>query len=941
MPGPDTLEKRGNEPPYPHAAGFAKLLDWHLDFGTRPNGDPERPGPRWGNVEFADAVGTGERSVRNWRAGRVLPSELGSVEFVLFGRNQAYNAWRFDLRAAYDGQRPAAEFPRPPTDFLGRNADIAAILEVLLSSAPSCAILIQGAPGIGKTAVTKALATNEDIIERFGETNRWFVELETATTTALMQDAISRKLGAEPQSGFKATLALLRKRPGLLVLDNLETPWDPKTERRATEDTLASLAAISGVAILASFRGRERVGGPAWALVHPIDRLKSPFDSELFCRTASATFDGDPHLPLLLSALEGIPLAIELVARRAFGQASLAELWEQWTKIGSELAVHADFAVERLTSLPHSIELSLKSSRMTEAAHRLFRLLGQLPAGIVAEDRDELLGSEGFDSQDRLQRIGLALKRGNRLDLLSPIRDHARRHHIPQPPDDTGWPTHYLDLARLGETIGTVASEGVTTRLQPEFANISAAMSGVLSARPRRREKAIAALAGFSRLTYVAMLPAPVLNELAEACRVDGDLRGQADCIYSLGEIALRRYEYDAACKAFEDALALYRKVGPVLGEANCVWRLSEIAHARSDHDTARKASKDALQFYRKIGDVHGEANCVFRHGDIALARSDHDTARKAFKDALQLYRKIGDIHGEANCINSLGTIALRRYEYDTARKAFEEALQLFRKFGSVLGEALCIESHGDIALCRSDHDAARKAFEEALQLFRKCGSVLGEANCIYSLGDIALARSEHDTARKAFKDALQLYRKIGDIHGEANCIQGFGEMALVKSDHDGAREAFEEALQLYRKFGSVLGEADCIKGHGDIALARSDHDTTRKAFEDALALYRKVGAVQGEANCIKGLGDIALARSDHAAAGKAFEGALPLYRKVGAVQGEANCIKGLGDIALARSDHAAAGKAFEGALPLCRKVGDVQGETYCIQQLDQLRGKG
>src|SRR5262249_48748254 len=255
-----------------------------------------------------------------------------------------------------------------------------------------------GCAGHRQDALTKAVANDQAVIAQFGEANRWFVELETATTAALIQDAITRALGADPQRGFKATLALIRQRAGLLVLDNLETPWDPGTERRATEDTLAALAAFPGAAILASFRGRDRVGGPPWALVHPVDRLKPPFDRELFCRIARCAFDGDVHLPLFLAALEGIPLAIELVSARAHGRTSLAALWTQWTKIGRELAAHPDFAAGRLTSLPHSIELSLRSSRMTDAAHRLFRLLGQLPAGIVAEDRDELLGAAGFNA---------------------------------------------------------------------------------------------------------------------------------------------------------------------------------------------------------------------------------------------------------------------------------------------------------------------------------------------------------------------------------------------------------------------------------------------------------------------------------------------------------------------------------------------------------------
>jgi hypothetical protein len=233
------------------------------------------------------------------------------------------------------------------------------------------------------------------------------------------------------------------------------------------------LAAIPGLALLASFRGRDRVGGPAWALVHPVEQLKPPFDKELFCRIARRNFEGDPHLPLFLTALEGIPLAIELVAARAHGRASLEALWTQWTNIGSALAVHPDFDAERLTSLPHSIELSLKSSRLTPAAHRLFRLLGQLPAGIVADDRDFLLNDEGFEAEEALLRIGLAAERGNRLDLLSPLRDHAQRHHQPQP-DDMAWPARYLQITReLSEIMGTAAGAGVMMRLHPEFANIT------------------------------------------------------------------------------------------------------------------------------------------------------------------------------------------------------------------------------------------------------------------------------------------------------------------------------------------------------------------------------------------------------------------------------------------------------------------------------------
>jgi tetratricopeptide (TPR) repeat protein len=889
-------EKRGNACPYPVRGSFAALLDWHLDFGTRPKGHPDRPGKRWGNKEFAHAVGgVSERSVRNWRTGRNLPVDLGTIERELFGDAAPYDQWRFDLRAAF-GRTPVPEtghVPLPPAHFLGRANDVATILDVLLTAPSPVSILIQGGPGIGKTSLTTAVAVHPEVVRRFGETNRWFAKLETATTAEAMRDAIMRAIGCDPARGFRAALASLADRPGLLILDNLETPWDPKTERHATEAVLAELGAVPGLALLASFRGRDRVGAPAWALVHPVAELGEAASIDLFRRIAQQQFVDDQHLPKFITALGGIPLAIELVAARAHGRASLATLWREWSRIGTALISHPDFDSDRLTSLPNSIELSLRSSRMTPRALRLFRLLGCLPAGVAAEDRDALLGDAGFDAEEALVRIGLAVDRDGRLDLLPPIRGHAARHHRPEAADMSAWPEHYLVLTRtLGEPIGTLAGAGAMSRLVPEFPNNEAAIRTQLEIGGC--EKVMTALEGLGRLTYIGSIPTLVFDEIATACRREQDVLGEANCVRSLGNISLARSDYDGAKQAYERALPLYRQVGDVLGEAKCIRRFGEIALARSDHDGATQAYERALPLYRQVGDVLGEASCSENHGDVALARSDHDGAKQAYERALQLYRQVGDVVGEANCIKSLGDIALARSDHDDATQAYERALPLYRQVGDVLGEANCIQSLGDVALVRSDHERAKQAYERALALYRRIGAVFGEAGCIQSLGDIALARSDHDGAKQAYERALPLYRRIGAVLGEANCVKGLGDIALARSDHDGATQAYERALPLYRQVGSVLGEAACIESLGDIALARSDHDGAKQAYERAQSLYRQVGSVHGEANCIYSLGDIARERSDHDGAKQAYERALPLYRQVGEVVGERNCINRL-----------------------------------------------
>ena len=64
---------------------FGSLLRRHLAHGTRPGGTPSIDGARWRIKEFAGAVGSSERSVRDWCARPGCPLDLRPVLKALFG----------------------------------------------------------------------------------------------------------------------------------------------------------------------------------------------------------------------------------------------------------------------------------------------------------------------------------------------------------------------------------------------------------------------------------------------------------------------------------------------------------------------------------------------------------------------------------------------------------------------------------------------------------------------------------------------------------------------------------------------------------------------------------------------------------------------------------------------------------------------------------------
>lgn len=984
----------GDLGPYRPDRTFGQLLEWHLKWGTRPDCSLTEPNIPWVELTFADFVHGGtvelssaQKNLGNWKTGK-LPDPKNDADRIdrifqeLFGTDQDLRAWKEDLYNALERGRAEQEariarrpvvipsvVPAPVHHFLGRDREVATLAKLLASPEGPGAVLVLGGPGIGKTEMTKAVAHHKDVAQRFSD-RRWFVPLEMATTADALQDAIARALGCDPRKDFQAVLDSLRNRQTLLVLDNLETPWEPIAERRATEQTLAALGALSGLIMLASFRGSEYVGEPHW-VEHRLQELSHVHTTELFAAIAGEWVLDDRHLGNFTKALGGIPLAIELVARRAHGHRSLAPLWLEWVRIGTDLAKHPDYAEGRLTSLPHSIELSLRSSRMTIPAMRLFRMLGHCPAGLSADDCDALIGEDAFEAGERLLRLGLAVDREGDFDLLPPIREYAARNYQPEGGDQNRWADYFLENAPKSVAyMGFAARSGATAHV--EFENIEAAFRAKI--RHGRLDDVRDAFDAFSQITIVESRSTTIYDELASAFRNIDDELSEATCVKMSGRVALARSNLGAAEAAFLAAVPLFQKAGDGLSEANCMVGLGDIALYRSDLQTAEQAYKNALKLLQDCGgDVQGEANCMVNLGNIAFARSQYQAAQEAYEYALSPLRQINDVLGEANCLSSLANIALRRGYNDEAIELYKKSRALYEKIDHTLGIANCLKSLGDVALNRSDYSSARIHFEQALTFFSEVGDSLGQANCRYSmgfvefhsaqyeraesnftqaiktfqnaenplgeagcllgLGDIAARLCNYELARMRYENARSGYKRIGSILGEANCLSYLGSLELLLADYTGAEEFYREASALYSEIGDALGQANCTRNLGAIAIARMDYDQAIVAYEKSLKSYQQMGDSLGEANCWRGLGSAYLGKMDIEGARNYCTRALVAYHKNGSILGQANCARDLGDIELACAAYEAAQAAYDQAQSFFIQIGSVRGQAICIEK--------
>ena len=301
----------------------------------------------------------------------------------------------------------AARLPARP-DLVGREAEVAALVAAWLATPPE-PVAVLGAPGIGKSTICLAALHDDRVVERFGD-RRWFIRCDGARSAEALLSGLAAELGVigdgPPGSVVDRVCAVLGAGLAVVVLDNFETPWT--ADPLPVEELLRTIAAVPQAGVAVSSRGTGRPAGLRWRDFAMVSPLPLSDARRLFLAVAGPGFAADPRLDELLAALDGVPLAVELMAYAAQGQPDLAEVAQRWHQERTGMLQRMGGARREL-SVAVSVEASVTAPLMTAPAARLLSLLGVLPDGVAREDLAALLpgGRAGRGGCAAAARAGL------------------------------------------------------------------------------------------------------------------------------------------------------------------------------------------------------------------------------------------------------------------------------------------------------------------------------------------------------------------------------------------------------------------------------------------------------------------------------------------------------------------------------------------------------
>lgn len=407
-----------------------------------------------------------------------------------------------EVRAGADRSTHIAPLPRPVTRLIGRDRDVALVLDLLVNPDVRM-VTIVGPGGIGKSRL--ALAVAEGARERCPD-GISYIDLAPLTEPSLVLPTIAKSLGIEEQTGTSVGTQLrgrLAEARMMIVLDNMEQLAE------AASDVSDLLEATQALVLLVTSRRLLDVRGER---IYTLGPLAVPADEavtaavELFLERARSIHPGYQPTATDLAAfselsrrLDGLPLAIELAAA--------------WLRVLSPRALQQRMGYQRLEFLREGARdlparqrtlrdtIAWSHSLLSADAKLLFARLAVFVGGADLEAIDQVTNPDGrLDTLDVIAELvdqslvrALGEAAEPRFGMLETIREFAvERLEESGTADDyrARHQAHYLELAERGHAaLGTAAQVEWLERLPRDNDNSRAVLRRAL-----RREDAASAL---------------------------------------------------------------------------------------------------------------------------------------------------------------------------------------------------------------------------------------------------------------------------------------------------------------------------------------------------------------------------------------------------------------------------------------------------------------
>ncbi|KAF8210019.1 hypothetical protein K438DRAFT_1810731 [Mycena galopus ATCC 62051] len=832
--------------------------------------------------------------------------------------------------------------PSKPKIFHGREQELERVLKLLSEKSPRIAIL--GGGGMGKTSLARAALHHPDTVSKFE--HRFFVSAEAATTSIELAALIGLHLGLNPgQDLTKAVVQYLACTPAsLLILDNLETVWEPRQTCAGVERLLCLLGELEHLALMITMRGAERPGQVQWT--HPFIMPLQPLSEDAAQQTFMDITDNAYTLhevKQLLRFTGNMPLAVELIAHLTDyeGLPNVLSRWE--LEKTSMLSVGND----RRSSLDISIGLSLSSPRISTGSKELLSLLSILPNGLSDKELlDAHLGiSNILSCKAVLLATSLAYQDSNkRLLLLMPIREYIQRFLPSSQSHIQLIRCHFYALLNLFMKYHGPQLQAVVNQITLNLANLDEVLKRGLYPGALTLAETIYCvffLNSFCRVTVQGHTP--LMNHiqglLPELCD------HQLEICFLLEVLRSPQYWPLVTQEALAEARGHLGHINDPVLQAKFYGAVGTYCfHHKGDPQGATEFLQHALKLSEQCGDIIQQCSVLFAIGLLQNGIGLHAAAQDHASMAQKLAKLSGNLYEEAqaNWVGARCSLAMGKYQESAEQlQRARELLRICGMSGGAIDRTITVDLaqihlfKSEYAQCRSIHtNLVENTSSQANSLFHAT-ALLNIATIDIIIG-VASQEVYHNLRRG--REIFRNENSTRQVLSRCDAVQA--SIELPDGKFNTARDKFEECLRLAWETSNEL-KCFCLDHLANIKLWPVDV-WQYKWPTVHLAFAYKSKAKLTLHKALLFFGDIFVIQRDEHTATNLYQVALAGFTQMDVHHSRAQCMLRLGDLANKQGCTSEAISFWNAARPLfvrssqAKDVTEIDNKLASIEQAYQ-----
>ncbi|KAJ6506552.1 hypothetical protein C8R45DRAFT_1175600 [Mycena sanguinolenta] len=753
--------------------------------------------------------------------------------------------------------------PSKPKIFYGRETELNDIMKILLDEpAPRIAIL---GGGMGKTSLARAVLHHSDTLTRFEK--RFFVCAESANSSIGLAALIGLHVGLNPGPDLtKVVVPYFSKQPPyLLILDNLETVWEPVQSRGTLEEFLSLLTDVKHLGLMITMRGTTRPAKVQWTrpFLLPLQPLSDNAARQTFMDVTDGCYP-IKDFSQLLSFTNNMPLAVDLLAHLVTSDSK--ELLSLLSILPNGLSdaelVQSKLPISNILSLREHIQQFLPPSpALVHSLRKHFYKLLDLYKKCNGEQMRLLVGQITLNLgnlQEVLQR-GLDASDPNLFDTIycgislnsfysfahwgvAPVMEHIQ-HILP------GIADHRIQIQFIIEVLKSCRDYNLGLQLENLIIQGISHFEHVYD--PCLESKFYSAASFFEDFKSDSSRSLQFANKALQLAKLSGDSNRQyAKEVQQLSELSMDLYK-SAIALNLQAVLGNYHKSMAQLSKVKALMEICGMSGSSAGHHIItiqaeiHFSKSEYTQAQRIYSDIAGTSPDKMPHEYAAacanLANIDIQIGGptkniwKNLNIASEIHKSKGLNLGIMECNVFEACINLREHAFHLAQIKFQKSLLCTAELKS-----FSLEQLADIKAWPTCEEQARWPVIH-LSFAHQVQEKLAFHKALLFLGDVFMVNEDDDTALALYTVALEGFIHM-DVHrSQAQCMLRLGDLAQKHGNTTAAVAHWQAARPLFERSSQTK----------DVAEIDSRLATVEKSREEALIALANLKAPDQQLNDI------------------------------------------------------------------------------------------